>query len=108
MATQTERPSTTSDYEQALASIVRSLPIERIVQILDFARYIQSQTMEDFGFSDDDVPEDEIDADEMRWDAQFAATQEGLEKMAHRVLAHIRAKRTKPMVFTKDGQISPK
>jgi hypothetical protein len=33
-----------STYEQALISIVRTLPTERVVQILDYARYIQSQT----------------------------------------------------------------
>ena len=108
MTTQTERLNTTSEYEQALLSIVRTLPMERIVQILDFARYVQSQTLEDFGFSDDDAPEEEIQADEMRWDAQFLATQEGLKKMADRVLADIRAGHTMPMVFTKDGEIAPR
>ena len=97
----------TDVYEQALISIVRTLPVERIVQILDFARYIQSQTIEDFGFLDDDETEEEILADEARWDAQFAATQDGLKKMADKVRADIRAGRTMPMVFTKDGRIAP-
>ena len=80
MGTQTAfQPST---YEQALISIVRTLPVERVVQILDYAHYIQSQTVEDFGFLDDDETEEEILADEALWDAQFAATQDGLEKMA--------------------------
>jgi len=96
----------TDVYEQALISIVRTLPVERIVQILDFARYIQSQTIEDFGFLDDDETEEEILADEARWDAQFAATQDGLKKMADKVRADIRAGRTRPMVFTKDGRIA--
>ena len=91
-----------SAYEQALISIVRTLPVERIVQILDYARYIQSQTIEDFGFLDDDETEEEILADEARWDAQFAATQDDLKKMADKVRAEIRAGRTMPMVFTTD------
>ncbi|MCL0029911.1 hypothetical protein M1N19_02985, partial [Dehalococcoidia bacterium] len=66
-----------SAYEQALISIVRALPVERVVQILDYAHYIQSQTVEDFGFLDDDETEEEILADEALWDAQFAATQDG-------------------------------
>ncbi len=96
-----------SAYEQALISIVRTLPVERIVQILDYARYIQSQTIEDFGFLDDDETADEILADEARWDAQFAATQDDLKKMADKVRAEIRAGRTMPMVFTKDGRLTP-
>lgn len=85
-----ETGSQASVYEQALISIVRSLPVERIVQILDYARYVQSQTIEDFGFLDDDETEEEILADEARWDAQFAATQDGLKKMADEVRAEIR------------------
>jgi hypothetical protein len=96
-----------SAYEQALISIVRTLPLERIVQILDYARYIQSQTVEDFGFLDDDETEEEILADEALWDAQFAATQDDLNKMADKVRADIRAGRTMPMVFTKDGKLAP-
>ena len=96
-----------SAYEQALISIVRTLPVERIVQILDYARYIQSQTIEDFGFLDDDETEEEILADEARWDAQFAATQDGLKKMADEVRAEIQAGHTMPMVFTKDGRLAP-
>jgi Tfp pilus assembly protein PilO len=93
-----------SAYEQVLVSIVRTLPAERVVQILDYARYIQSQAIEDM---DDDETEEEILADEAHWDAQFAATQEGLKKMADKVRADIRAGRTRPMVFTKDGRIAP-
>ena len=105
MGTQTAlQPSV---YEQALISIVRTLPVERIVQVLDYARYIKSQTIEDFGFLDDDETEEEIIADEAHWDAQFAATQDGLKKMADKVRADIRAGRTMPMVFTKDGEIAP-
>jgi hypothetical protein len=96
-----------SAYIQALINIVRKLPVERVVQILDYARYIQSQTIEDLGFLDDDETEEETLADEAHWDAQFAATQDGLKKMADKVRADIRAGRTMPMVFTKDGRIAP-
>ena len=96
-----------SAYEQALLSIMRTLPVERVVQILDYAHYIQSRTSEDFGFLEDDETEEEILADEARWDAQFAATQDGLKRMADEVRADIQAGRTMPMVFTKDGSIAP-
>ena len=96
-----------SVYERALVNIVRTLPIERIVQVLDYARYVKSQTIEDFGFLSDDETEQDILADEAHWDAQFAATQDDLKKMADKVRADIRAERTMPMVFTKDGEIAP-
>jgi hypothetical protein len=102
-----ETASGPSAYEQALLSIIRALPVERVMQILDYARYIQSQTDEDFGFLDTDETEEEILADEARWDAQFAATQEGLQKIADKVRAEIQTGRTMPMVFTKDGRIMP-
>lgn len=105
MATPTASQS--SAYEEAFLRIVRSLPVERVVQLLDYARYVQSQTIEDFGFIEVDESEEEIDADEARWDAQFAATQDGLQKMAGKVRAEIRAGRTRPMVFTKDERIAP-
>ena len=105
MVTQTNLQS--SSYEQALIRIVRVLPVERVIQILDFARYIQSQTIEDFGVLDEDEIEEEVLADEAEWNAQFAATQDGLKKMADKVRADIRAGHTMPMVFTEDGGIAP-
>ena len=85
---------------------MRTLPVERVVRILDYAHYIQSQAVEDFGFLDDDETEEKILADEALWDAQFAATQDGLEQMAGKVRADIQAGLTAPMVFTKDGRIA--
>jgi len=77
------------------------------MQIPDFARYIQSQAVEDLSMLDEDETESEVLADEAEWDAQFAATQDGLKKMADKVRANIRAGRTMPMVFTEDGRIAP-
>jgi hypothetical protein len=89
-----------SIYEQTLVGIVRTLPVERVLQVLDFARYVQTQVIQDFGFADE--TEDEILADEAQWDAQFAITeaQGGFAKMAEKVRADIRAGRTRPMAFT--------
>ncbi|MFO7540899.1 MAG: hypothetical protein R6X32_22895 [Chloroflexota bacterium] len=98
---------TVSDtHEQTLLAIVRSLPVEQVKQVLDFARYIQIQTLDDFDFAEGATSED-VAADEARWDAQFAATQDGLKKMAASVRAEIQAGRSQPMHFTKDGKIAP-
>jgi len=94
-------------YEQELIRIIQKLPLERVIQILDFARYIQTQTSADFTFLAEAESEEAIMADEAAWDTQFTATQPGLQKMADKVRAEIRAKRTMPMVFTKEGGIAP-
>lgn len=96
-----------STDEQTLIHIVRTLPTERVLQILDYARYIQQQTSKDVEGLDDEESEEDIQVDEGRWDAQFAATQDGLKKMADKVRADIQAGRTLPMVFKKDGSIAP-
>ena len=85
----------------------RKRHLERVMQIPDFARYIQSQAVEDLSMLDEDETEEQALADEAEWDAQFAATQDGLRKMADKVRADIRAGRTMPMVFTEDGGIAP-
>jgi len=89
-------------YEEILMNIVRSLPAERVIQILDYARYIQSQTDK---LITKDETEEEIIADEEHWNSQFAATQNGLKKMADKVRSDIRAGRSMPMVFTKEEKI---
>lgn len=85
MATQMSLPLST--YEQTLVNIVRTMPVERVLQVLDFARYVQTQASQDFGFADE--TEEEVLADEARWNAQFAATeaQGGFAKMAEKVRA---------------------
>jgi len=89
-------------YEEILMNIVRSLPAERVIQILDYARYIQSQSDK---LITEDETEEEIIADEEHWNSQFAATQDGLKKMADKVRSDIRAGRSMPMVFTKEEKI---
>lgn len=93
-----------STYEQTLLSIVRTLPTERLRQVVQFARFLQVQTLDEFALVEEESPED-IAADEALWDAQFAATQDGLAKMAEKVRAEIRAGKSKPMIFTPDGRI---
>lgn len=96
-----------STYERALMQIVRTLPAERILQILDYARYVQGQNHEDFALLQEDATEEAMLADEAHWDAQFAASQPGLKKMADKVRAEIRAGNSQAMRFTQDGKMVP-
>ncbi|MDY0092873.1 MAG: hypothetical protein RBT80_09265 [Candidatus Vecturithrix sp.] len=95
-----------TSYEQELIRIIHTLPVERIAQVVDFARYVETQAREDF-ISLDDEQEEDILADEARWDAQFSASQDGLTRMADRVRQEIRAGRTQGMKFTKKGGMKP-
>lgn len=104
MAVKTAVPS--SCYEQELLHIIHTLPIERIAQVVDFARYIHVQAEEDFIHLDDESQED-ILADEAVWDQQFASTQDGLKRMAERIRFEIREGRSRPMKLTKAGGIIP-
>lgn len=96
----------TSFYEQELLHLVHNLPVERIAQILDFARYIRTQANDEF-LSLDEESEEDILADEALWDAQFAATQDGLSRMAGRVRAEIQAGRTQKIKFSKHREMTP-
>lgn len=87
-------------------SASRTLPADRILQVLQFARFLQVQTLDEFALDEEESP-DAIAADEAHWDAQFASTQDGLAKMAEKVKAEIRAGKSTPMVFTADGRIKP-
>ncbi len=98
--------SETVTYEQTLLTIIRPLPIERILQIIDFARYVQTQTLADLTLVEEEN-EEAIQADEAHWDTQFAATQQGLQAMAAQVRAKIRAGQTQGMEFTADGRLAP-
>lgn len=95
-----------SMYEQTLLSIARTLPAERLRQVVQFARFLQVQTLDEFALVEEETPE-EIAADEALWDAQFAASQDGMAKLAERALAEYKAGKSTAMVFTEDGRIQP-
>jgi hypothetical protein len=88
-------------YEQKLIRIVRRLPPERVTQVIDFAQFLESKL-------DEEESEEEIAAENARWDALLATeeAQRLLEKMADEALADMRAGRARPMVFTEDGEIA--
>ena len=95
------------DYEQTLVEIVRSLPHNRVVQLVDFARFLEAQLLSDELAKEEDVAE--IEADNARWDALLATdeSQALLEKLAGEALAEHRAGNTKPLAFNSEGQIVP-
>ncbi len=83
----------TADYEQQLIGVVRRLPRERVVEVIDFAQFLEFKTSEDY---DDDLLGDaanqaRIAEENARWDAllETEESQRLLEKMAAEALAEI-------------------
>lgn len=97
--------------EQKLVEIVRRLPPERVAQVIDFARFLESQTRKSNGgdLLDEEEGHEEIAVENARWDALLATneSQRLLEKLADEALADIQAGRARPIVFTDDGEIAP-
>lgn len=70
METQTTFPVT---YEQKLVGIIRRLPPERVSEVIDFAQFLEFQTIQTFEeMPDEGASEEEISAENARWDALLA------------------------------------
>ena len=107
------------DYEQAVVSIIRSLPIDRQAQVVDFARFVQwqlttpppfalepldtTQTFDNIRVDqeqgdplDSGESEEEIHADNQRWDTLLASSesQSMLETLARQARKQFRAAQT--------------
>jgi hypothetical protein len=97
-----------SVYEQTLIDIIRTLPAERVSQIIDFARFIQSQTIADDGYDlIEDETEEEIRASEERWDRLLGRpeAQRVMLEMAEEALTEEEAGLTVEMAFDDDGNL---
>jgi CRISPR/Cas system-associated protein Csm6 len=97
----------TPNYEQILINIARELPSKRAEQLIDFARFLEAQSLSEKLTQGEAMAE--IEADNAQWDALLATdeSQDLLEKMAAEALAEHQAGRTRPMTFDKKGEIAP-
>jgi hypothetical protein len=99
--------ATNQDYERALLNIVRTLPPNRVAQLVDFARFLEAQILSEELAQEEDIAE--VEADNARWDALLATdkSQAVLKNLADEALAEHRAGKTKPMTFSDEGRIVP-
>ncbi len=92
---------------QTLLNIVRILPPKRVEQLVDFAHFLEAQSLaERLGLQEDPAA---VEADNAQWDA-LLATEEAqmlLDKLADEALVEHQAGKTKPMAFTREGRIAP-
>ncbi len=98
-------------YEQTVIDIIRKLPSDRILQLVDFARFLEFQIVQksyDDGL-DEEETEEEIRASEEKWDELFAKPEAKhvMREMAHEALEDYRAGRTTNITISKDGRLAP-
>lgn len=105
MKTQTSEQQ--MEPEQTLIEIVQTLPPERMAQLVDFARFLEAQSLVEELTGAESAAE--IAAENARWDALLATeeAQDLLDKLADEALEEHRAGKTTPLHFTDQGQITP-
>ena len=93
--------------EKILIKIIRNLPPSRVDELLDFARFLESQILAEKLAQGEDL--DEIEANNDRWDALLVTddSQKMLEILAEEALNEHRLGKTKPMRFSNKGRIIP-
>ncbi|CAN2042301.1 DUF2281 domain-containing protein [Candidatus Magnetomoraceae bacterium gMMP-15] len=102
-----------SAYEQTVIKIIRKLPLERVLQLVDFAKFLEFQIVQKS--SDDRLDEKETETEEViraseeKWDELFAKPEAKrvMHEMAHEALEDYRAGRTTDIAITKDGRLAP-
>jgi len=102
-----------SAYEQTVINIIRKLPPERVLQLVDFARFLEFQIVQkscdDWLDEEETETEEGIRASEEKWDELFAKPEAKrvMREMAHEALEDYRAGRTTDIAITKDGRLAP-
>ncbi len=79
--------------EQALVGTIRTLHPRRVAEVLDFARWLQTQPEVD-EFLTEGLSPAELDAEEEAWQAAYAANRDEFRAMAHDALDELDAGET--------------
>lgn len=102
-----------STYEQTVINIIRKLPPERVLQLVDFARFLEFQIVQksydDWLDEEETETEEGICVSEEKWDELFAKPESKrvMREMAHEALEEHRAGRTTDITITEDGRLAP-
>ena len=93
----------TGTYEQVVLTIMRRLPPYRVLELVDFARFLEAQTAQQ--------PEQELttNATEDAWERLLAkpAARRVLRDMAAEAREDYQAGRTTDIQITEDGELAP-
>lgn len=89
----------TVKHEKKLLEVLRALPPQRVNQVLDFARWLQTQPLEEEDLA-------ELEAEDAAWEASYLENQETFRAMAQKALAEAEGGATLDMVI-EAGRIRP-
>jgi len=90
---------------EELAEAVVSLPPRRVAQVLDFARWLQTQPFEN-DIAEDELSAAELQAEEEAWQKAYEANREDFRAMARQALDESDAGEALKMTF-ENGKIRP-
>jgi len=88
---------TIDEFEERLVGIVRRLPPERVMQLVDFARFLEAESEED------------TEAGQADWDDLLAKPEarRKLREMAHEALDDYHGDQAADIKITEDGRLAP-
>ena len=91
-------------FEEALLGAVRGLPPQRAVQVLDFARWLRTQSESDEWLVED-VTGDDLQAEDAHWDQFYAQNRHTFRAMAREAVEQYEAGETQEMTI-EEGKLS--
>ena len=93
-------------HEQTVVSIMRKLPPERILELVDFARFLALQSAKR---EEETETEEKIRASEEEWDQLLAQPEAKrvLREMAREAREDYHAGRTTGITTTEEGRLAP-
>ena len=91
-------------WELALIDVVKTLPPRRAAQVLDFARWLQTQPAPDEELSDTADPI-EIEREEKAWEQTYWANRDEFRAMARQALVDLDDGETLEMAIV-DGKVT--
>jgi len=102
MEMQTNKQKTA--LERELITTVRKLQPYRAWQVLDFARWLQTQPTVD-GLPGEEITAEELEIEEQAWEAFYLANQEAFREMAQQALNDLESGNTLEMVI-ENGKVT--
>jgi uncharacterized protein YfeS len=100
------------DYEDAIATLVRELPVERAAQLYDFARFLledtrsmsQSAAIEQMA-AEEQISDEELATEDALWESSMIRHADRFATLKTQAKADVKAGRTAPM-FNGRGEFS--
>lgn len=91
-------------FEKALLGAVRGLPPQRALQVLDFARWLRTQSESDKWLVED-LAVDDLQAEDAHWDQFYAQNRDTFRAMAREAVEQYEAGETQEMII-EEGKLS--